>query len=65
MTLAEFRARAIDIAGPGLHHKETSKFDIDRTFKVNLKILSMLRGDLVGNFRTLPRGAQYEHWFSR
>ena len=26
--LAEFRATAIDIAGPKLHHTETSKFDI-------------------------------------
>ena len=27
-TLAEFRAKAIDIAGPRLHHTETSKFDL-------------------------------------
>ena len=27
-TLAELRAKAIDIAGPRLHHTETSKFDL-------------------------------------
>ena len=26
--LAEFRAKAIDITGPMLHHTETSKFDL-------------------------------------
>ena len=28
ITLGEFRTKAIDIAGPGLHHTGTSKFDL-------------------------------------
>ena len=28
VTLAEFRAKAIHISGPVLHHTETSEFDI-------------------------------------
>ena len=28
VTLGEFRAKAINIAGPGLHHTGTSKFDL-------------------------------------
>ena len=51
---AEFRAKAIDIAGPRLHHTETSKFKLwprlDPTDEVNLKTLSMLWGDLVRAF---------------
>ena len=43
VTLAESRAKAIDIADPRLHHTETSKLDIcpdlDPKLKVNLKIL--------------------------
>ena len=60
-TLAEFRANAIDIAGLGLHHTEASKFDLwpdlDPRLKVNLKILSMLWGDLVKSLQKPPRGA--------
>ena len=45
VTLAEFRARAIDVVSLRFHHTETSKFDIlpnlDRKFMFNLKILSM------------------------
>ena len=69
VTLGEFWAKATDIAGPGLHHTETSKFDLwpdlDPKLKVNLKILSMLWEELVENFRTPPRGVRYDHWFSR
>ena len=69
VTLAEFRAEAIDIAGPWLHHTETSKFDLrpdlDPRVELNLKIWSMLWGDLVESFLMLPRGARYDYWFSR
>ena len=59
VTLAEFRAKAIDNAGPMLHHIETSKFDVlpdlDPRVEVKLKISSMLVSDLVESFQTLPR----------
>ena len=69
VTLGEFRAKAIDTAGPRLHHTETSKFgllsDVDPELKINLKILSMFWGDIVESFRTPHRGARYDHWFLR
>ena len=43
-SLAEFRAKGIDIAGPRLHHTETSKLnlcpDLDPRLKIHLKVLS-------------------------
>ena len=67
--LTEFRAKAIDIAGPRLHHTKTSKIDLwpdlDPRFKVNLKIISTLWRDLVERFRTPHRGARCDHWFLR
>ena len=58
VNLAEFRAKAIDIAGSRLHLNEMSKFDLwpnlDPRFKVNIKILSMLWRYLVESFRTPP-----------
>ena len=58
--MAEFRARAIDIAGSKLHHTKTPKFDIwpdlDPKLKVNLKILSMLWEDLAELLNVASRG---------
>ena len=46
------------------HHTKTSKFDLwpylDSRFKINLKILSMLLGELVESFRTSPRGDRFD-----
>ena len=69
MQVAEFFFFVRAWQGPRLYHTETSKFDLwpdfDPRFKANLEILSMLWGDLVESFRTPPRGARYDHWFSR
>ena len=69
LTLTQFRAKAIDIAGPRLHHTEPSKLyvspDIGPRSVVNLKALSMLWGGLAESFRTPPRVARYDHCFSR
>ena len=66
VTLAQFRAKAIDSAGPRLYHEETSRFDLwpDPNFKVKLKILNIIWGDLMENCWTTPRGARYDYWFS-
>ena len=68
VTLAEFRAKTIDIARHRLRHTETSIFDLwhdlDPRLKVNLKISNIFWKDLVESFRTSPRGARCNHWFS-
>ena len=64
-----FEQNTIDIAGPMLRHTGTSKFDLlpelDPSFQINLKILSILWEDDIESFRTPPRVAWYDHWFSR
>ena len=54
VTLAEFRAKAIGIAGPRLHYTAKSKFDLwqnlDSRVELNLKILTRTT---IGYFRIL------------